>query len=592
MKTVIFFFSILFGSLSICAQNDTKIPSDIQQWLNEELARVPDQTLSSSYSDAFFNEAPTRLIGYAKDYNPESEALLGNLYVEDVIVHESYPVLIEFMPDGKFVTEISLTYPVYTYLKINDETFISFYIEPGSTLAMIIEPDKTVSFQGQLAEINQELQLLESSVRRLNPYFVYNEGREMLPMDFKAEYTRQYKEYQARLNEFIDKTTISGRAQEINKFDALIMYAAKLLEYVMLNDGSGVTIPNEYYDFLSELPLDNTLLLTARQYSAFLNRLEFSDRLRLKEYPAVYETLPEKTFLEFLQEETPSLTPMEIEIANFYNMIMITNRYDQKCVQFFQNNEDAIQSFQEKFEKQNDDYNTIYLDSLRELPSYKLKLIEWERKDKLLADSLGLQSSLTYEIIKMRSLPNTLANLEIEEARSYINEMKMQLTHPYLRKTADKLLETKINKSVEEAYELPEGKGTDIFREIINNHKGKYVLVDFWATTCGPCIGAMRDTKATREKYKDHPEIDFVFITGDHESPEDAYVKMIEEYGLHHSYRLPHAQYAHLPVLFKFSGIPRYVLVDKDGRIISDNFWIIRFNAEQVIEDLLSTNNK
>ena len=44
----------------------------------------------------------------------------------------------------------------------------------------------------------------------------------------------------------------------------------------------------------------------------------------------------------------------------------------------------------------------------------------------------------------------------------------------------------------------PDGKAFDL-----NSYKGKYVLIDFWGTWCGPCVNEMPKVKELQEKYKD-----------------------------------------------------------------------------------------
>ena len=112
--------------------------------------------------------------------------------------------------------------------------------------------------------------------------------------------------------------------------------------------------------------------------------------------------------------------------------------------------------------------------------------------------------------------------------------------------------------------------------------KGKYVLIDFWASWCVPCREEMPNVKAVYEKYKDKG-FEVVGISCDNNH--DAWVKAI------HDLELPWKQMSDLKweanAIYGINGIPYTVLLDPDGIIVARDL-----RGEQLGEKLTEVFNK
>ncbi|HNM25393.1 MAG TPA: TlpA disulfide reductase family protein, partial [Saprospiraceae bacterium] len=103
----------------------------------------------------------------------------------------------------------------------------------------------------------------------------------------------------------------------------------------------------------------------------------------------------------------------------------------------------------------------------------------------------------------------------------------------------------------------------------LSNFRGNYLLIDFWASWCGPCRRENPNVKAMYEKY--HPKgFNIVGVSLDRER--GAWVKAIEADGLvwSHMSDLKGWNSEHAKI-YSVSSIPQTVLLDKEGRIVARN---------------------
>ena len=81
------------------------------------------------------------------------------------------------------------------------------------------------------------------------------------------------------------------------------------------------------------------------------------------------------------------------------------------------------------------------------------------------------------------------------------------------------------NKYIDIVDKTPEGKELSL-KSVIENKNNKYVLIDFWASWCGPC---MREVPYLVETYKNYHKKGFEIFGVSFDRTKEAWVKAIEE---------------------------------------------------------------
>ncbi|MCL2561100.1 MAG: TlpA family protein disulfide reductase [Rikenellaceae bacterium] len=135
-----------------------------------------------------------------------------------------------------------------------------------------------------------------------------------------------------------------------------------------------------------------------------------------------------------------------------------------------------------------------------------------------------------------------------------------------LRARIDERLDVNVG-GIAPEIDLPGPDGVHIK---LSSLRGKYVLIDFWASWCGPCLREVPNLKAIHDDF--HAKgFEIYGVSLDEEHQRDAWLQKIADYHMDwpqvsslQGWTCPTAQ------RYAVTGIPKLLLLDREGRIIAD----------------------
>ena len=553
-----------------------------------------------------FKEGVAVYKGYIKGYHPKMN-WVASVDVKDAITSNIQKYVFEVKEDGTFYGELPLNFTQRVYTRFgkmygtfrNGFTDERVLLEPNKTTIQFIdiseqnapfknfkqhfERDRKSKFMGDLSELNTELENLES-INYFDHQKIRNEILDMTANEYKKYSLSVMKREQDSLKSYIKSNKISEQAVRIKGLEISLSASENILGFKFEKrnakrrrentnkDLSNKTslmqdekLPPDFFDFLNWEEINNSSsLITGSEYYYLLNKIRFMPSLlEMGKFYNYFDIL-----IKNIKERNVQLTQPE---KNMLNALL-------KCKTSEEVRKITRKSKSKLWRSFKDKHSNIY--------DERVRIKERERL-------FGVSKGFTTELLFSQKMASIIDRNNESFNKWHLKSIDKNISEENLKKRLLKYnqfkkleFEANIEKNNYVLHETPKVSKGYLFDAIIKKYKGKIVFVDFWATWCGPCLENMNKAKLIKERLKGK-EIEFVYITGN-TSPLNAYERIAPGIEGNH-YRLNKEQWEYLALNFNIWGIPRYMFIDKDGNMITDNLKapFISGNLNKLLQEYL-----
>lgn len=232
------------------------------------------------------------------------------------------------------------------------------------------------------------------------------------------------------------------------------------------------------------------------------------------------------------------------------------------------------------------DINNSELLKIREYKDFLYEYSHFKFVEKVLKESLEINTIEEYAEVLFGIIDSEFTNdhvleeIYIRMVDEIVNNYGVDGMKPYYEKLKEMTEDTERLASIEQAFEVwnkiaPGEPSADFsFPDIDDNmyslddFKGQYLYIDVWATWCGPCIREIPHLKQLKKQFEGK-NIEIIAISVDENKTD--WVNFVNNENLQGVQLFAGGWNNEFIQHFMITGIPRFILLDREGNIINAN---------------------
>ena len=424
------------------------------------------------------------------------------------------PVTVEASLDekGGLAVELPFTEAQMVSVKLDDEA--KLFLEPGDQLhieADLLDLPQSLRFSGRGAANNQFLAALRSRF----PDYLRIDYKDLEVDAFRKMIDQRRLELESFLDEGCSQYQLTPAFVDYYRAEIAYEWANFIVsyptDYMFANGNRNENLPADYHDALDQVDLVDEAAIGTTDYRTFLER-NFWRIEEEAEERAEREQLSEEQRRAFIQPHT-----------------------------------------------------------IAYLPDFIVRLDEEQRRGDLIQPH-NISYHLAKRLLHGKVLYFFLAGEIIDDFQQGRFDQGEQRLAEFLQDNPYSAYTEVVEEIVREASKLKPRQPAPDFtlddlqgRSVsLSDFKGQAVFLDFWASWCGPCIGAVPYLEEIKQQTRDQKVI-FLNISLD---SADKWHQAVEEHGLTGVHvHAPGGWQAAVAQLYQVRGIPSYYLVGPDGRM-------------------------